>query len=76
MRVAFGLKAHSGWSAVVVAQVHQEHTPARHHVSRELSYPKWVPAEVVEEAQHLSEQEACSVLGPWAMLPDKAVKPT
>jgi hypothetical protein len=49
---------------------------AGHHVSRELSYPKWVPAEVVEEAQHLSEQEACSALGPWATLPDKAVKPT
>ena len=59
-----------------LAQVHQEHTPAGHHVSRELSYPKWVPPEVVEEAQRLSEHEACSALGPWATLPEKAPKPT
>jgi len=59
-----------------LAQVHQEHTAAGHHVSRELSYPKWVPPEVIEQAQHLSEQEACSALGPWATLPEKAVKPT
>ena len=49
---------------------------AGHRVSRELPYPKRVPAEVVEEAQHLSEHEACSALGPCATLPDKAVKPT
>ena len=59
-----------------LAQVHQEHTPAGHHVSRELSYPKWVPPEVVEEAQRLTEQEACSALGPWVTLPRKASKPT
>jgi hypothetical protein len=58
-----------------LAQVHQEHTPAGHHVSRELSYPKWVPPEVIEAAQHLSEQEACSALGPCATLPNKALKP-
>jgi hypothetical protein len=59
-----------------LAQVHQEHTPSGHHVSRELSYPKWVPPEVTEEAQRLSEQEAWSALGPLATLPDKALKPT
>ena len=59
-----------------LAQVHQEHTPSGHHVSRELSYPKWVPPEVVEEAQRLTEQEACSALGPWVTLPRKASKPT
>src|ERR1700687_5257737 len=59
-----------------LAQVHQEHTPSGHHVSRELSYPKWVPPDVIEEAQRLSEQEACSALGPLATLPDKALKPT
>jgi hypothetical protein len=58
-----------------LAQVHQEHTPSGHHVSRELSYPKWVPPEVIEQAQRLSEQEACSTLGPLATLPDKALKP-
>jgi hypothetical protein len=59
-----------------LAQVHQEHTLSGHHVRRELSYPKWVPPEVVEEAQRLSEHEACSALGPWATLPEKAPKPT
>ena len=59
-----------------LAQLHQEHTPSGHHVSRELSYPKWVPPEVTEEAHRLSEQEACSALGPWATLPRKASKPT
>jgi hypothetical protein len=59
-----------------LAQVHQEHTPSGHHVSRELSYPKWVPPAVVEAAQRLTEQEACSALGAWATLPRKASKPT
>ena len=59
-----------------LAQLHQEHTPSGHHVSRELSYPKWVPPEVTEQAHRLSEQEACSALGPWATLPRKASKPT
>jgi hypothetical protein len=59
-----------------LAQVHQEHTPSGHHVSRELSYPKWVPPAVVEAAQRLAEQGACSALGRWATLPRKASKPT
>ena len=59
-----------------LAQLHQEHTPSGHHVSRELSYPKWVQPEVFEEAQRLSEQEACSALGPSATLHNNALKPT
>jgi hypothetical protein len=59
-----------------LAQVRQEHTPSGHHVSRELSYPRWVPPEVIEEARRLSEQQACSALGAWATLPSKAPKPT
>ena len=57
-----------------LAQVHQEHTPSGRHVSREHSYPKWVPPEVIEQAQRLSEQEACSALGPLATLADQALK--
>jgi hypothetical protein len=57
-----------------LAQVHQEHTASGHHVSRELSFPKWVPAEVIEAARRLSEDEACTALGPWAMVPRKAAK--
>lgn len=59
-----------------LAQVHQEHTASGHHVNHELPFPKWVPREVIEKAQRLSEQEACSALGPWATLPNKALKPT
>src|ERR1700737_3469785 len=59
-----------------LAQLHQEHTPSGHHVSRELSYPRWVPPEASEEAHRLSEQEACSALGPSATLSEQRHKPT
>jgi hypothetical protein len=59
-----------------LAQVHQEHTPSGHHVSHELPFPEWVPPEVFAEAQRLGEQQACSALGPWVTLPEKALKPT
>jgi hypothetical protein len=64
------------FQASQLAQVQQEHTPSGHHVSRELAYPKWVPPQVIEQAQRLSEQEACSAAGAWATLPAKAPKPT
>ena len=59
-----------------LAQVHQEHTPSGHHVSHELPFPEWVPPEVFAEAQRLGEQQACSALGPWVTLPEKARKST
>jgi hypothetical protein len=48
-----------------LSQVHEEHTPSGHHVSRDIPFPAWVPRKVLEEAQGLSEQEARSALGPW-----------
>src|SRR6202171_3742686 len=59
-----------------LAQVHQEHTASGHHVSHELPFPKWVPPEVIEVAQRLSEQGACNALSPWLTLPERALKPT
>src|ERR1700674_2302326 len=59
-----------------LAQVHQEHTASGHHVSDEFPFPKWVPPEVFVEAQRLGEHQACSALGPWFTLPEKARKPT
>ena len=59
-----------------LAQVHQEHTASGHHVSDEFPFPKWVPPEVFVEAQRLGEHQACSALGPWVTLPEKARKPT
>ena len=48
-----------------ISQVHEEHTPSGHHVSREIPFPGWVPREVFEEAHGLSEKEARSALGSW-----------
>ena len=59
-----------------LAQVRQEHTPSGHHVSHELPFPEWVPPDVIEAAQRLSEQEACSALGPLLTVPEKTLKPT
>ncbi len=48
-----------------VAQVRQEHTPSGHHVSREVPFPKWVPADVTSEARRIDLEEALRALGPW-----------
>jgi hypothetical protein len=52
-----------GW----LAQVHQEHTRGGYHIKRDVPFPKWVPPEVMEEAQSLSEQEARIALGSVAL---------
>lgn len=49
-----------------LARVRQEHTPAGHHINREIAFPKWAPAAVMEEASALSEQAAIAALGSWA----------
>jgi len=46
-----------------ICQVRQEHTPAGHHVSREVPFPRWVPREVLEEARRLSDGDALEALG-------------
>lgn len=59
-----------------IAQVQQEHAPAGHHVSREVSFPKWVPADVREQAKTIGEQEALAALGTWMALPNQPLKGT
>jgi len=49
-----------------IAQVHQEHTAAGHHVNHEIPFPKWVPTEVRVQAKEISEPDALAALGPWA----------
>jgi hypothetical protein len=49
-----------------VAQVHEEHTAAGHHVTHDLMFPKWVPPEIIKQAGNLDEREALSMLGAWA----------
>jgi hypothetical protein len=46
-----------------LAQISEEHTASGRHVSHAVAYPKWVPAQVVEEAQRLTEQQASLLLG-------------
>ena len=48
-----------------LAQVHEVHTTAGRHVTREVPFPKWVPDEVSAQATRLSEDEALAKLGGW-----------
>jgi|SRR6267143_7175611 len=50
-----------------IAQVHEEHTSSGRHITREVSFPKWVPPRVLEQAKSLSEKEALDALGSWAL---------
>jgi hypothetical protein len=48
-----------------IAQVRQEHTPSGRHVNREIAFPRWLPAAVLDEAAALGEQEALTALAAW-----------
>jgi hypothetical protein len=48
-----------------IAQVHQEHTESGRHITREVPFPEWVPADVLEQAKKISEAEALAGLGAW-----------
>jgi|SRR5271163_4176744 len=43
-------------------QVHQEHTASGKHVNQLTAFPKWVPADTLEEAARLTTQEAEALL--------------
>jgi hypothetical protein len=64
------------FSPTQISRVREEHTPSGHHASREVPFPKWVPAEVTEQARNIGEQEALAALGPWALLPNPPLKGT
>lgn len=57
-----------------IAQVHEEHTSSGRHITREVQFPKWVPASVVERAKSMSEREAFEALGTWIVQPKKSLK--
>jgi hypothetical protein len=46
-----------------LAQVSEEHTSNGRHARSELAFPLWVPAEVREAAERLSENQALEELG-------------
>jgi hypothetical protein len=56
-----------------ITQVREQHTPSGRHMVTEVSFPDWVPTEIVQEATALTEGEAASVLGQW--LPSTAKTP-
>ena len=45
-----------------IAQIRQEHTASGKHVNHLTAYPKWVPAEILGEAERLTTQEAEALL--------------
>src|ERR1700674_657401 len=49
-----------------IAQVHEEHTTSGRHVTREVPFPKGVPAKVIKQAKGMSEKKALEALGKWA----------
>lgn len=51
--------------------VKQEHTASGAHRNVSMAFPKWVPAEVKEQASRLSETEARGALGPWTDAPTR-----
>ena len=59
-----------------IAQVREEHMPSGRHATRVVAFPKWVPAEVKEEAKSISEPEALAALGPLTAVPDPPLKQT
>ena len=59
------VRAAKRFSADQLAQVHEEHTAAGHHVSHSVPFPKWVPADVAAAASRLDESEALAALGDW-----------
>lgn len=54
-----------------LAKVHEEHTQAGRHITRQIPFPKWVPEGVLRQAKSMSEKEALARLGAWALSPKK-----
>jgi len=48
----------SRFARAQLAQVRSEHTSTGAHVLKRVAYPKWVPPEVLRQAESLTEREA------------------
>jgi hypothetical protein len=48
-----------------IASVRDEHTPSGRHVSHKVPFPQWVPADVAEQAEAISEDDALAVFAAW-----------
>ena len=51
-----------------LAKVWNEHTASGAHKARTIPFPKWVPGEVLRDAERLSVDEAEKTLSPWLEL--------
>lgn len=48
-----------------LAALREEHTPSGAHRVRTIPFPRWVPPEVRQAAENISEEEAHLQLGDW-----------
>jgi hypothetical protein len=48
-----------------LTRVRDEHTSSGRHINHEIAFPKWVPADVWEQAKEISESEALDVFESW-----------
>ena len=48
-----------------LAQLHERHTASGRHITREVPFPEWVPADASRRAARLGESAALSSLGDW-----------
>jgi hypothetical protein len=48
-----------------IAQLHEEHTESGRHVTREVPFPEWVPADVLEQAKKISDADALAEFEAW-----------
>jgi hypothetical protein len=46
-----------------IARVREEHTASGRHVVHETPFPQWVPVDVLQQSQALSEEQALRALG-------------
>ncbi|HWM61092.1 MAG TPA: hypothetical protein VNN98_03020 [Rhizomicrobium sp.] len=60
------IRAAKNFPAEHLAQQHDEHTKAGHHVGRSVKFPKWADKKTLAQARDLSEQDALAMLGAWA----------
>ena len=51
-----------------LAALREEHTPSGAHRVRTIRFPRWVPPEVRQAAENISEEEAHLQLGDWIRL--------
>ena len=70
------VRAANHFTPYQIAQVREEHTSSGKHVKHEVLFPDWVPVDVTQEAERLSEQEAIAPFANWAPTPGERQPPS